>query len=396
MRADDLVLADIRVLDLSQDVAGPFCAKLLAGLGAEVIKVEPPGCGEVSRSAGPFPNDTPHPEQSAAFLYLNTGKKSVTLDIKSQTGTAILQHLSRESDILVESFPPGYLDQRGLGYAALEHLNPRLIVTSITPFGQTGPYRDYKGSELVAQAMGALMYTIGLPDREPLRIGGNAALYTTGMSAFSATMLALYVRDAEGYGQHIDVSAMETMTVAQIHSSIQHQFGRTPGRRPSTLIRARDGWVNPGLERGVRKETWVRVCQLIGRPDLADDPAFRTPEARREHQQELLAIIGEWATTQSKEAIYHTLQELQSVAGYVATMADLFTSQQLVAREFFQPIDHPSTGQMMYPGAPFAMQGTSWQHARAPLLGEHNAEIYGGRLGYTREDIVQLRGSGVI
>jgi CoA:oxalate CoA-transferase len=396
MHADDLVLGDIRVLDLSQDTAGPFCTKLLAGLGAEVIKVEPPGSGEVSRRAGPFPNDAPHPEQSAAFLYLNTGKKSITLDITTQTGVAILQRLAQECDVLVESFPPGYLDQLGLGYAALEQRNTRVIYTSITPFGQTGPYRDYKGSELVAQAMGALMQTIGLPNREPLKIGGHAALYTTGMSAFSATMLALYVRDAEGYGQHVDVSAMETITVAQIHSSIQHQFGRTPARRDSALVRAQDGWVNPGLERGVRKETWVRVCQLIGRPELTDNPAFNTPEARREHQHELLAIIGEWAATQPKEAVYHTLQELQSVAGYVATVEDLCKSQQLLSRDFFQPIDHPCVGQAMYPGAPFTMRGEAWQHARAPLLGEHNAEIYGNRLGYTGEDMAQLRGLGVI
>ena len=163
---------------------GPFCTKLLAGLGAEVIKVEPPGTGDVTRSTGPFVHEAPHAEQSAAFLYLNTGKKSITLDIQSQTGAFILQRLAQECDILVEGFPAGYLDQLGLGYAALERLNPGLIYTSVTPFGQTGPYRDYKGSELVAQAMGALMHTIGLPDKEPLRIGGNAASYTTGMSAF--------------------------------------------------------------------------------------------------------------------------------------------------------------------------------------------------------------------
>ncbi|MBI3330373.1 MAG: CoA transferase, partial [Nitrospinae bacterium] len=236
MLESDLTLGDIRVLDLSEDVAGPFCTKLLAGLGAEVVKVEHPGFGDVSRRAGPFPNDAPHPEKSTSFLYLNTGKKSITLDITSQTGASILRCLALDCDILVESVPPGHMDQWNLGYSSLGRLNPRIIYTSITPFGQTGPYRDYKGSELVAQAMGALMQTIGLPDREPLKIGGNVALYTTGMSAFSAVMLALYVRDTEGYGQHIDVSAMETITVAQIHSSIHHQFGRTPTRRESPLV----------------------------------------------------------------------------------------------------------------------------------------------------------------
>jgi CoA:oxalate CoA-transferase len=396
MPDNDRPLSDIRLVDLSEDVAGPFCTKLLAGLGAEVIKVERPDGGDVSRRAGPFPHEAPHAEQSAAFLYLNTGKKSITLDLTSPTGVAILRRLLQECDILVESFPPGFLDRLGLGYSAIEPLNPRLIYTSITPFGHSGPYRDYHGAEIVAQALGALMYTIGLPEREPLKIGGNAALYTTGMSAFSATMLALYVRDMQGYGQHVEVSAMETITVSQIHSSVQHQLGHAPTRRENTLVRAQDGWVHPGLERGVRADTWCRVCALIGRPELVDDPKFNTPEARREHQQEWLAILGEWTATRPKEEIYHTLQALQSVAGYVATVADLVSSGQLQARQFFQTLDHPCTGQALYPGAPFTIHGAAWHHAHAPRLGEHNGEIYCQRLGYTSEELAQLRGVGII
>ena len=396
MPENNFILGDIRVLDLSEDVAGPFCTKLLAGLGAEVIKVEPPGTGDVTRRTGPFVHETPHAEQSAAFLYLNTGKKSITLDIQSPTGRCLVQRLAQECDLLVESFPAGALDRLGLGYTALECLNPGLIYTSVTPFGQTGPYRDYKGSELVAQAMGALLHTIGLPDQEPLRIGGNAAGYTTGISAFSATLLALYVRDAAGHGQHVDVSAMETITVAQIHASIAHQFGRTPVRRASTLAQAQDGWVHAGLERGVREDTWARVCALMGRPELADDPKFNTREARREHQQELLTLINAWTATRPKEEIYHTLQGLRTVAGYVATVADLCTSQQLLAREFFQCLDHPDASTATYPGAPFTIQGAAWHHTRAPRLGEHNVEVYCNRLGYTTEDLAHLRGAGVI
>ena len=396
MPTSDRILDDIRVLDLSQEVAGPFCTKLLAGLGAEVIKVEPPGSGDVSRRLGPFIGEAPDAEHSALFLYLNTRKKSITLDIHSPTGASIVQRLAQTCDILVESFAPGSLDHLGLGYAGLAPLHPGLIYTSVTPFGQTGPYRHYKGSELIVQAIGALMHTIGLPDREPLKVGGYAALYTTGISAFSATMLALHVRDATGDGQHVDISAMETMTVAQIHASIQHQFGRRPSRRASTLVRAQDGWLHPGLERGVRDDTWSRVCALIGRPELTADAKFSTPEARREHQAELIAILEAWATTRPKEEIYHTLQHLHSVAGYVATVADLRASQQLLAREFFQCIDHPDAGTATYPGAPFTIQGAAWHQARAPRLGEHNVEVYCDRLGYTREDLAHLRGAGVI
>lgn len=396
MPGQPLPLSNIRVLDISEEIAGPFCAKLLAGLGAEVIKIEAPGIGDASRRAGPFVAETPNAERSALFLYLNTGKKGITLDMRQPTGAVMLQRLVQDCDILIESSPPGNMDRLGLGYTALQRLNPRLIYTAVTPFGQTGPYRDYQGSELVAQAAGGMMHVIGRPDREPLKIGGNAAAYTTGMSAFSATMLALHVRDEQGHGQYVDVSAMETMAVAQIHASIQHQFGHAPKRRDSTLVRAQDGWVHPGLDRGIAEDTWARVCDLMGQPELAGDPRFHTPEARRENQVELTAIIGAWAAAHPKEEIYHTLQGLRTVAGYVATVDDLRTSRQLRARAFFQAIDHPSTGAGVYPGALFTLQDTPWQHGRAPLLGEHNAEVYGERFGYGREALEQLFSAGII
>jgi crotonobetainyl-CoA:carnitine CoA-transferase CaiB-like acyl-CoA transferase len=396
MSESSAILDDIRVLDLSEAVAGPYCTKLLAGLGAEVIKVERPGRGDIARRLGPFTQEVSDAEQSALFLYLNTSKKSITLNVQNTTGASILRHLAQNCDILVESFSPGHLAQFGLSYADLEPLNPSLIYTSVTPFGQSGPYRDYKGSELITQAVGAVMHTVGLPDREPLKIGGYAALYTAGMSAFSATLLALHVRDTKGYGQHVDVSGMETMTVAQIHASIQHQFGRTPARRNSTLVQAQDGWVHPGLERGVGEDTWARVCELIGQPALAEDARFHSRETRREHQQALMAIIGAWAATQPKEDIYHALQALRSVAGYVATVEDLFASRQFVAREFFQAIDHPRAGEARYPGAPFTIQDTTWRHTRAPFLGEHNMEIYSSDIAYTTDDLSRLYSLGII
>jgi crotonobetainyl-CoA:carnitine CoA-transferase CaiB-like acyl-CoA transferase len=192
------------------------------------------------------------------------------------------------------------------------------------------------------------MHPIVLPDREPLKIGGNAALYTTGISAFSATMLALYVRDVEGYGQHVDVSAMETITVAQIHASIQQQFGRIPGRRASTLVPARDGWVHPGLERGIRADTWVRFCMLMGKPELTDDPKFATPEARREHQQELLALISAWTATRPKEELYHTLHG--AVAG-AAILPDAGPSLRRAGPVPRRGLYHPWNGMAARPSA---------------------------------------------
>jgi crotonobetainyl-CoA:carnitine CoA-transferase CaiB-like acyl-CoA transferase len=356
---DDNILSDLSVLDLSQGVAGPFCAKLLAGLGAEVIKVEPPGAGDSSRSSGPHLGDTSTLESSALFSYINTSKKSVTLDPALPQQAQALKTLAKDCDILVESFPPGHLESVGLGYSDLTEANPDLIYVSVTPFGQTGPYSSYKGSDIVAQAAGALMYTIGLPDKPPLKVGGEAALYTTGVSAFSATMMAVYVRDTQGFGQHVDISAMEVMTVSQIHSSIYAQFGRTPARRETNLVRAKDGWVSPGLETGVQESTWLKVCELIGKPELIEDPRFTSQEARRANQQDLLDVIADWAGTKPKEEIYHTLQALRTITGYVATVEDLLVSQQFVAREFFKSLPDPEFGEVAHPRRSLP---NGWQH----------------------------------
>lgn len=390
MEMGEHLLGGITVLDLSEGVSGPYCAKLLAGMGAEVIKVERPGGGEASRRAGPFPGDEPDVETSAPYLYLNTGKKSVTLDLETERGADALRRLSEGCDVFIESGAPGRMAALGLDYDSLAARNPGLVYVSITPFGQTGPYRDYQGGDVVAQAMGALMHTVGLPDREPLRIGGSVVLYAVGTAAFSGALLALYARDFTGEGQHVDVSAMEAVTVAQIHASIHHQFGRIPARRESALVRAADGWVSPGLEIGVREDIWARVCEVMGVPELADDPAFSTREARREHQQDVLAIVGEWAATQTKEDIYHTLQGMRTIAGYVADVEDLLDSGQLRDRGFFQDIEHPHAGTATHPGEPIRVSGHEWRHERAPLLGEHNAEILGGRLGLTDAEIADM------
>ncbi len=390
MEMGEHLLGGITALDLSEGVSGPYCAKLLAGMGAEVIKIERPGVGEASRRDGPFLGDDPDVETSAPYLYLNTGKKSVTLDLESERGANALRRLSENCDVLIESGAPGRVASLGLGYDGLAARNPGLVYVSITPFGQTGPYRDYEGGDIVAQAMGALMHTVGLPDREPLRIGGSVVSYAVGVAAFSAAMLALYARDFTGEGQYVDVSAMDAVTVAQIHASIHHQFGRVPARRESALVRAADGWVSPGLEIGVREDIWARVCDLMGVPELADDPAFSTREARREHQQDVLAIVGEWAATKSKEDIYHTLQGMRTIAGYVADVEDLLDSGQLRDRGFFQDIEHPHAGTATYPGEPIRVSSHTWHHDRAPVLGEHNAAILGDRLGLTDAEIAEL------
>ncbi|HLZ71158.1 MAG TPA: CoA transferase [Dehalococcoidia bacterium] len=371
MREEGLVLSDLTVLELSEGIAGPYCGKLLAALGARVIKIEPPG-GDRARLLAPFAGDEPHPEKSGLFLYLNMAKESIVLDLTRAPDRTQFRRLAAEADIIIEGFMPGTLAALELDFAALAGENPRMILCSITRFGQDGPYRDYLATEITAQALGGLLYTIGLPDREPLKIGGSPALCNAGGAAFSAIMAALWQRDRTGAGQAIDISLQEATAITQIHASIEATWqGTNLQRRPSVLLEAKDGWASVGLEMGVAAETWPRVCAMLGRPELAADPRFASSAARRENREAVAEIVADLVRGQPKEAIYHELQSLRSIAGYVATAADLHASAQLAARGFFQQIEHPVAGSARYPGLPFRIGEMPAVTGRAPLLGEH-------------------------
>lgn len=388
----DAILGDLTVLDLSGEIAGPYCTKLLAALGARVIKVEPPA-GDAGRRMSPFFEDDAHAEKSGVFLYLNTSKESLALDLDNPAGAALIRRFVPRVDIFVESHPPGVLAARGLGYDDLRRLKPDLIYASITPFGQTGPYRDYQGSEIVIEALSGLLYTMGLPDREPLKIGGNAALMTGGISAFSAIMAAIHYRDETGEGQFIDVSLLESTAVTQIHASLAAQYtDHEPGRRPSTISRAKDGWITVGIQQGA----WPKFCEMIGRPDLVDDPRVADWPSRQKNPQVIDEAMAGWLAEQSKEAVYHSLQSMRSVAGYIADVSDLFRSAQYQAREFFRPVDHPVTGAHAYPGPAFRVDDLPWRQERAPLLGEHTESVLEDFLELPPDEVAALRQQGVI
>ena len=204
----DGALSHVRVLDFTNQVAGPYCTKLLADYGADVIKVERPGMGDAARSMGPFPGDIPHPEKSGLFLHLNTNKRSVTLDLKSKAGKKIARQLAAEADLVVESFRPGVMDRLGLGFEELRASNPRLVMTSISNFGQTGPYRDYKSSDIMVYSMGGEMHSTGLEDREPVKLGANVVLYQAGSVAAVGSAGALFLSQDDGPGQRVDVSIL--------------------------------------------------------------------------------------------------------------------------------------------------------------------------------------------
>ena len=393
-------LGNIRVLDLSQCISGPYCTRLLAGWGAEVIKVEKPGEGDGARSVGPFPQDEPHPERSALFLYLNTNKKSITLDHESTTGAAIIKRLVKDVDVLIENIAPGVMGNLGLDYASLQELNPALVMTSISSFGQTGPYRDYKATSVVNYAMGGQMYVCGQPDREPLNTAVSLGEYIGGLYGFVGTMMALYHRMNSGVGQYVDVSIMECMAGSHqftltwpAYSGVLLERPGWPGSRaPLSFYACKDGYVNLRVQ-GIDPSL---LAHMFDMPELADDPRFQTLEARTENIEALRAIMTEKLAKLNKKDIFRIAGEWRALCGYVATPEDLLSDPQYLSRGFWATIDHPCVGKLPYPGAPVRMTETGWQTERAPLLGEHNEEIYCQRLGFSKRDLVQLRTAGVI
>ncbi|MBI4498558.1 MAG: CoA transferase [Chloroflexi bacterium] len=397
----DLALADVTVLDLGTDVPGPFCAKLLADYGAEVIKIEPPARGDPARRVGPFPNDLPHPEQSGLFLHLNTNKWGITLDSSTPSGRAVLLRLARQADIVIENFSPGTLERWRLGFEDLAAVNPRIILTSISPFGQTGPYREYQATEIIAFAMSTRMYLHGQPDREPLRYAPDVGWFQTGATAATATLGALFTSRHHGVGQHVDVAAVECLvgnvdarTLAYAYTGQPGQRGSQPLGYPNGAYPAQDGFLPfaAGSDRFFR-----RLCRVIGHPELLDDPRWATPAQRQYHQDEFEALFLPWLLERTRQEVFAACQAGGVMMGPILNVGEVHQDPQMLARRYFVEIDHPAAGTLTYPGAPFMMTETPWRLRRpAPLLGQHNEEVYCGRLGYSRQDLLRLRAHGVM
>ncbi|MBI3953854.1 MAG: CoA transferase [Chloroflexi bacterium] len=398
-------LPNLRILDLTQGIAGPFCTKLLADYGAEVIKVEPPGQGDPSRRAGPFPGGAPHLERSGLFLHLNTNKLGITLDPATSAGAALCRELVHRADMVVESFHPGTLEALGLGYAALRQLQPALVLLSITDFGQTGPYRDYKGSELVLQALGGPMYSRGLPDREPLKYADNVGQMLAGLTAAVAALGAIFLARYGGIGQWVDVSIAEAILGSVERGATGYQYTGEIARRLGNqaagtylmgAYQCKDGYI--GVQGGGRGESWwPRVYAMIGMPELAADPRFSTPEAREANRGELDALWYSWLLDHTREEVFAAGRAARYPLAPVNTPADLVSDAHNQARGFFVEMDHPEAGRLLYPGAPFRLSAVPWLARRpAPLLGQHNEEVYGGLLGLTREKLAALRQAEVV
>ena len=396
----DHALADVKVLDLGRSIAGPFCAKLLADYGAEVIKVEPPGAGDPARQAGPFPADVADPEASGLFLHLNTNKLGVTLDIESPEGAGLLKRLVQGVDVVVENFHPDYLPSLGLGYGALAAVNPALVMTSITPFGQTGPYRGFKGSDLVIFAMSGRMEVHGLAERAPLRYAPDVATFQVGATAAMAAMGALFGARLDGEGRWVDLASVEALIgnadsrlLSYIYGEPQFRGHMWPGYRSGAYPCA-DGYV---LFAGSGERFFRRLCRGLGMEELMDDPRWATPEARIQHEVEFDEILLPWLLQRTRREAFEAISSAGGMCAPLLTIDELFTDPQLEARRFFVEVDHAQAGRLTYPGAPFKMSETPWAVRRpAPLLGEHNNLVYRDRLGLKHEELARLSKLGII
>ncbi len=396
-------LDDIRVVEYAEMVSGPMCGKMLSDMGAEVIKIEPPGRGDQSRHLPPFAGDIPHPEKSGTFLYLNTGKKSLTLDPSKPSGAAIFRQLVSRADILIENHPPGFLARLGLDYNSLHGLNSGLIVVSITPFGQNGPYRDWKGSDLIEWAMSLAGYnTPTLVDDEesenPLRAPGHAADMMGAANAAAAAMCALFHRDASGEGQWLDAPCWQaTVNTAKIEMAVYSYFGipfsRLRGKQPAGLepLPCRDGYV---YTLWAADTHFTALKTLLGNPPVLDSELFDTLAGRQAHDDALRMLVREELLKYDMEFLVAEGQKLGLTIGPVYTVAQAANHPHLAARDAFVEIDHPVAGRFKYPQHLVSLTVTPPVPSRAPTLGEHNVEILGS-LGISRVEQQSLRATGV-
>ena len=410
-------LTGLRVLELTSEHA-QFCGKLMADLGADVIKVEPPG-GQETRNVGPFLEDEAHPERSLYFWHYNTSKRGVTLDLNLPDGQDIFRKLSATAGLVLESFPAGYLSDLGLGYESLAKDNPGLIMCSVTPFGQDGPWRDYQTSDLLHLAAGGQMASSGydvedIPDAPPIAPGGGNAWHIVSHYSYIAIMGALYHRDFTGEGQYIDVSVHEACSLTTegaiaIYLSTGEVVRRHTGRHASADM-------SPGIQHATNDGGYINTTRsgsnltparikVLGEwmdgyglaQDLLDEK-YQDPAVVEVSGQHFADVLKNFFANMPLVEAYEGGQELNFPWGAIRTMEEIMGDPHLQDRDFFVPVEHPELGrEFIYPGPAAIYNASPWSISRrAPLIGEHNQEIFGGELGLPQADLEGLKSSGVI
>ena len=399
------ILSDIRVLELTHQPSGSFCAKLVADQGADTIKVEPPGWGDQARHEPPFIGDEPHSDRSTAFLAFNTNKRGITLNMEQTEGRNLFLRLASTADVVIESFPPGRLDELGLGYDTLSQANSRLVLVSISYFGQTGPYAEYQGDDLVAQAMGGYLYAVtGSSSQPPMGTALQQMEITAARNGAIAIMAALFQREQSGAGTHIDVSTMEA--AVSTPSGLIHPFtytGRSPHRGGSDG-NVMDGMHLPTLDGEVTlttagtggrpMEAWA---EFLEEPGLLD-PRFSSRQGRMEHWEDLHALVAPKLAQWNNLDLMRETMARGLVIGLVQSPQQVVESPHLEERGFFVELDHPEAGPLKYPGPGFFVDGENGMQSNraAPRLGEHNVEILVGELGLSLRELGLLRAARVI
>ena len=402
-------LEGLRILDLTQGVAGPYCTKLLSDYGAGVLKIERPEGGDPARRAGPFPDDEPHPERSGLFLDLNTGKRSLTLNLKTESGQRILRRLAADSDAVIENFRPGALARLGLSEEQLAELNPAAALVSISNFGQHGPYRDFEADDMLLYAMGGGLAITAYPGREPSRPWLYAPLFLAGAMSASYSLGAITSSVRFGEGERVDLSIQEILASSLDRASqnlMAYSYGGELFVTEDCNLRAsafpngvyggqlpcKDGYVNFLCY----PYWWDRFCRMVGREDLIDDKSYSDNLLDPTFGPQIDALIYPWLLERTKIEVMDAAQAQGVPVAALNTTADLFADRQLRARGYFVELDHPETGPREYPGAQFKMSETPASIRRAPLLGEHTLEVLTEQLGYTPEDVSILRQRNVV
>ncbi|MFC1872580.1 CaiB/BaiF CoA transferase family protein [Chloroflexota bacterium] len=393
------MLSGVKILDLTHYISGPYCTQLLGQLGAEVLKLEKPVVGDGSRQLGPFYQDTVGIETSGLYLLLNTGKRSITLNLKSEKGRKLFFKLVEWADILVENFAPGKMEKLGLGYKTLSQINPKIVMASISNFGQTGPYRDYKANELVLLALSGVMYITG-PYEKPVRYGLYQLQYMAGSEAASAIIAMYYAREMNcDVGDYVDIPIVESLKhYANNHGSYYSYMGAIRGRLAKvpdmidSILPAKDGYVAPVFFGYV---DWSDFCTMMDSPEL-DTPKFSDAKSRRLHRKELSELLIKKFAAINKFDLVSMAQDWRFPFGMVQTSKDIVACPQLDDREFFTELEHPVVGRLKYPGVPFKMTESPMKiKGSAPLLGEHN-DYYYSRLGTSMAEMEEMKGEGTI
>lgn len=391
-------LENIRVLDFTRVLAGPYCTMLLADMGAEVIKIERPKYGDDTRGFGPFVND-----ESGYFMFLNRGKKSITLDLKKPEAIEIVKSLVEKSDVLIENFRPGVMAKNGLDYETLKAINPRLIYASISGFGQYGPYHQRAAYDLVAQAMGGMLSITGHPEQPPTRAGSSIGDMSAALFATIGILVALYHRQVTGEGQYVDVAMMDSI-FSMLESNVmfytlkgivpQRIGSRHPISTPFDVFQAKDGYVVIAV---ANDTLFKRLCHVMEQPELAESEKFNSDPLRTQNEKELKQIIENWLKSLTVEEAVARISEQGVPCSPILNIGQVCEDEHIKMREMLVEINHPVAGNVKVLGNPIKLSHTPPVVKKpSPLLGEHTHEVLRSILQLDDEKIKELAEKNVV